>query len=231
MKKSTEILSEVKDILSTKWTTREGRKVPETANVQLGNHAVKLDATILYADMTDSTGLVKGYKDSFAAEIYKSYLSATCHIIRNQSGVITAFDGDRVMAVFMGNSKNSDAAKAALQITWITKKINAQVKLSYPNTSYQLQHAIGIDSSKLFVARTGIRNNNDLVWVGRAANYAAKLCALVSSSYSIYITGAVFGRLNDKAKYGGNPRECMWEKSHWKETGITVYRSSWWWKF
>lgn len=231
MKTSTEILLEVKDILASKWQTRDGRKIPEAADVKLGNDAVKLHGTVLYADMTDSTGLVKGYKDWFAAEVYKSYLSAACHIIRNQSGVITAFDGDRVMAVFIGDSKNSNAAKAALQITWITKKINAQIKQSYPNTSYQLQHAIGIDSSALFVVRTGIRNNNDLVWVGRAANYAAKLCSLVSTSYSIYITKDVFDHLNERSKNGGDPKRCMWDKSHWQAIGITVYRSSWWWEF
>ena len=153
MTSSSDILSEVKTILSTKWKTRDGRKVPEAVDVQLGNDAVTLDGTILYADMTDSTGLVKGYKDWFAAEVYKSYLSAACHVIRNQSGVITAFDGDRVMAVFIGDAKNSAAATAALQITWITRQVNEQIKKSYPNTSYKLEHAIGIDTSKLFVAR------------------------------------------------------------------------------
>ena len=173
MKSSSDILADVKAILSTKWKTRDGRKVPDAADVQLGNDAVKLEGTVLYADLTDSTGLVKDYKDFFAAEVYKSYLIAACHTIRNNSGVITAFDGDRVMAVFIGNSKNSDAARAALQITWITKQVNEQIKRSYSSTSYQIKHAIGIDTSPLFVARTGIRNNNDLVWVGRSANYAA----------------------------------------------------------
>jgi len=27
-------------------------------------------------------------------------------------------------------------------------------------------------------ARVGVREDNDIVWIGRAANYAAKLCAL-----------------------------------------------------
>ena len=152
MKSSDEILSEVRSILSTKWQTREGKKVPETENVKLGNDAVTLDGTVLYADLTDSTGLVKGYKDRFAAEIYKSYLSAACHIIRNQSGTISAFDGDRVMAVFIGNFRNSNAAKAALQISFITRQINAEIKKAYRNTSFTLEQAIGIDSSSLYVA-------------------------------------------------------------------------------
>jgi len=231
MKKSEEILTEVKNILSTAWQTRDGRKVPEPSDIKLGNDAVKLDGTVLYADITDSTGLVKGHKDWFAAEVYKSYLSAACYVIRNRSGVITAFDGDRVMAVFIGSTKNSDAAKASLQIKFITDKINEEIKKAYPTTSYRLQQAIGIHSSALFVARTGIRDNNDLVWVGQAANYGAKLCSLATETHPIHITKTVFDSLNETSKYSGAPRKSMWEKRTWTGMGLTVYRTSWHWKF
>jgi len=231
MKTSQEIMSDVRNILSTKWQTREGRKVPEAEDVKLGNDAVKLEGTVLYADLTDSTGLVNDYKDWFAAEIYKSYLVAACHIIRNNDGTITAFDGDRVMAVYIGTTKNSSAVKTALQIGFMVKEIKAAVKNAYPNTSYQLRQAIGIDTTDLFVARTGIRNSNDLVWVGRSANYAAKLCGLVDGSYSSFITESVYNVLSDETKYGGNPRRSMWEKSYWQEHGIAIYKSNWTWEF
>jgi class 3 adenylate cyclase len=231
MKSSNDILLEVENILGTKWSTRQGQKVPEAEDIKLGNDAVLLDGTVLYADMTDSTGLVGGYKNWFAAEVYKSYLSAACNIIRNNSGIITAFDGDRVMAVYIGKTKNSSAAKSALQISYIVREINSKIKAAYPTTAYQLQQAIGIDSSELFVTKTGIRNSNDLVWVGRAANYAAKLCSLSSSSYSVFITESVFNMLSDETKHGGNPKKCMWDKTVWREFGTTIYQSNWWWKF
>lgn len=231
MKTSAEILLEVRGILVTDWKTRDGKKVPEADEVRLGNDAVTLEGTVLYADLTDSTGLVNNYKDWFAAEVYKSYLVAACHIIRNNAGNITAFDGDRVMAVYVGDSQNSSAAKTALQISFIVKEINSEIKKVYPNTAYQLRQAVGIDSTKLFVAKTGIRNSNDLVWVGRSANYAAKLCALVDGAYSIFITEAVFNKLSDETKLGGNPRRSMWEKSHWQEHSITIYKSNWSWSF
>lgn len=231
MKTSQEIMADIREILSTKWQTREVRKVPEAEDVKLGNDAVKLEGTVLYADLNDSTGLVNGYKDWFAAEIYKSYLVAACHIIRNNSGTITAFDGDRVMAVYVGSMKNSSAAKTALQIGFMVKEINAAVKNTYPNTSYQLKQAIGIDTTDLFVARTGIRNSNDLVWVGRSANYAAKLCGLDDGNYTSFITESVYNILSDETKYGGNPRRSMWEKSYWQEYSIAIYKSNWTWKF
>lgn len=231
MKSSDDILTDVRNVLSTKWKTRDGRKVPEAEDIKLGNDAIKIGGTVLYADLTDSTGLVNGYKDWFAAEIYKSYLVAACHVIRNNGGTITAFDGDRVMAVYIGDAKNSSAAKTALQVGYIVKEINSAIKVAYPNTSYKMQQAIGIDSTELFVARTGIRNNNDLVWVGRAANYAAKLCGLVDGTYSNFITEGVYELLRDDVKYGGSPRKIMWTKAHWPERSITIYKSNWTWEF
>lgn len=228
---SKEIIAEINTIIGTRWAERDGRKVPEAEDIRLGNDAVSIAGTVLYADMADSTGLVNNFKDWFAAQIYKAYLVSTCRIIRINGGEITAFDGDRVMAVFFGDRKNTSAAKTALQIHFIVKEINKIVKSKYPNTSYQLSQAVGVDTSKLFVAKTGIRNANDLVWVGRAANYAAKLCSLGDITYSTHITESVFALLADEAKFGGNPRSLMWEKRMWTERNIVVYRSNWWWPF
>ncbi len=224
-----EILQEIRAIFEEKWTTREGRIVPDTEDISLGNEGVQLDATVLYADMADSTVLVDSYKHSFAAEIYKAYLIGSCRVIRERGGEITAFDGDRVMAVFVGTSKNTSAARSALQINAIVRDINSLLKESYPNTAYKLRHSVGIDTSSLLIARTGIRNANDLVWVGRAANYAAKLSALGDVNYPTHITEEVYKKLSDQAKFGGDPRKNMWEKRTWMDKGVTVYRSNWWW--
>ena len=226
-----DIQGEVAAIFAANWQRRKGRVIPEADNVKLGNDAVTLDATVLYADLTKSTALVDDYKDFFAAEIYKSFLVSACRVIRSEGGEVVAFDGDRVMAVYLGNSKNSSAARTALKINWTVRNVvNPAIKKQYPNTSYSVAHAVGIDSGKLFVARTGIRGSNDLVWVGRAANHAAKLCELRDAGYSSYITEGVYGMLIDAAKFAGSPRQNMWEKLRWSGTGRTVYRSSFWWK-
>lgn len=226
-----DIRTEVASILATNWKARDGLVIPEPESIRLGNDAVEISGTVLYADLADSTQLVDSYKSHFAAEIYKAYLMASCRIIRSDGGEITAFDGDRVMAVYLGDSKNSNAAKSALKINWAVKNvINPAIKKQYPNTSFEVAQAIGIDTSELFVARTGIRGSNDLVWVGRAANYAAKLCSLRDEGYSTFITEDVFSKLNEKSKLGGNPKRSMWEKVAWREKGLTVYRSNWWWQ-
>lgn len=224
-----DLCREVAEIFTTKWDVRDGRLVPDPDDVQLGNGAVKLDGTVLYADLVDSTGLVKAFHWWFAAEVYKSYLVCACRIIRENGGEITAFDGDRVMAVFIEEGRDSAAVRSALQINYaVTRIVNPQIKKTFPKTAYAVNHAVGVDRSVLYAARTGIRGANDLVWVGASANLAAKMCAL-REGYSTYISSSVYANLDEKTIYGGNPRQNMWEYRTWTAQGVTVYRSTFIW--
>ena len=221
----------VEEIFKEKWSTREGKKVPESEDLALGNDAVKLDGTVLYADLDDSTNLVDFYKPAFAAEVYKAYLNCAAKVIRSEGGIITSYDGDRIMAVYIGELKNTCAARSALKINYtVIKIINPLLKQYYPTTDYRVRQVVGIDTSELFVARTGIRGSNDLVWVGRAANYAAKLCSL-SADYPSRLTEAVYKKLNKSAKYSNNGGKPMWKEATWTNmNGMRIYRSTWRWR-
>jgi class 3 adenylate cyclase len=220
--------SEVETIFKEVWSKRDGTVVPESDDLKLGNDAVKLDATVLYADISGSTKLVDDYKPAFAAEIYKAFLHCAAKIIRAEDGVITAYDGDRVMGVYIGDSQNTSAARSALKINYARIYIiNEKLKKQYPKTTFSLQHTVGIDTSSLFIARTGIRGSNDLVWVGRAANYAAKLSAL-SPSYASYVTADVYNSMNKSQKVSSDGR-AMWTRLTWTEMDdMTIYGSTWW---
>src|SRR5437016_13452535 len=102
----TNLESAVREIFQSPWKERKGKVVPVPESLSPGNEAVKLQATVLYADMADSTDLVDSYERSFAAEIYKAYLRCAATIINSEKGTITAYDGDRVMAVFLDDLKN-----------------------------------------------------------------------------------------------------------------------------
>ncbi len=116
--------SEVRKILQEKWTTRSGRVVPETDDLKLSNDADTLEGTVLYADLDDSTKLVDTMSPKFAAEIYKSYLVCAARIIRSEGGTITGYDGDRIMAVFIGDDKNTVAARTGLKINFAVLKLS-----------------------------------------------------------------------------------------------------------
>jgi class 3 adenylate cyclase len=221
--------ADVKKIYSEQWSRRDGRKVPEDVDLKSGNDAVDIEVTILYADLDESTKLVDNYKDWFAAENYKTFLQCATKVIRSEGGHVRSFDGDRVMGVFFGASKNTSAVRCGFKIHWAVDKIvQPKLKDKYPNTKYVMKHVVGIDTSKIMVAKAGIRNSNDLVWVGRSANHAAKLSSL-SSATPTWITDKVYDNMHDNVKYDGD-RKNMWEERKWTaQNNRRIYRSNYTW--
>jgi class 3 adenylate cyclase len=217
--------SEVKNVLKSSWQMRQGSAVPSDSDIALANQGVELDGAVLYADLVDSTGLVLHHELTFAAEVYKSYLIAACRVIKTNGGSITAFDGDRVMAVFVGPSKCDNAARTALQIAWAVQQIvNPSIAVAYPAKQYRVRQAVGVDSGKLLVAKTGVRGSNDLVWTGLAANRAAKLCALRFGGFTSWITDSVFRGLHRNTQLDSNGQR-MWNVHPWVDQGIQVHGS------
>jgi class 3 adenylate cyclase len=108
--------------------------------------------------------------------------------------------------------------------------VNPAIKRQYPKSNYILKQVVGVDTSQIRVARTGVRGGNDLVWIGRAANYAAKLTELRLKP-STWITKDVFDVMSDNVKSGGNPSQNMWQNWKWTELGdYSIYSSTWWWR-
>jgi class 3 adenylate cyclase len=225
-----DLTTEVQSTFVSAWTEDAAMVVPAPAALRLhANHAKHLEsATVLYADLDGSTNMVDTLSWQSAAEVYKVYLRCASKIIKNEGGIITAYDGDRVMAVFAGNTKNTSAVTAALKINYaIEEVIRPAYAKQYRNSSFVVRHVIGIDTSALRAARIGVVGDNDLVWIGRAANYAAKLCNI--SERPLWITKAVYDRLMDSAKLSGTTN--MWQKRVWTpmnnmEIYCSTYRQS-----
>ncbi|MEQ1764299.1 MAG: adenylate/guanylate cyclase domain-containing protein, partial [Pyrinomonadaceae bacterium] len=209
-----DVTNDVDSTIAKEWDTRDGQVVPKTEDVKLAGGAVKLNATILYADLADSTKLAMDYDKRVAAKIFKCYLSSCSRIIKNFGGEIRSFDGDRVMGVFVGSTKNTAAAKTALTINWafmnlIKPKLEAKYA-TLKNGIYTLAQCVGVDTSEVLVVRGGVREQNDLVWIGRAPNIAAKLSSRRNSPYHSYITREVFIPMLEEAKYASDGR-LRWE--------------------
>lgn len=219
--------SEVKQILKDQWTVETTKGVPDPDQLRLSNHAKDLEtATVLYADLDGSTNMVEQYDWTFSAEIYKAYLRCAARIIAAEKGIVTAYDGDRIMAVFTGDAKNTRAVRAAMKINHaVVTIIRPAIGAQYPSKSFTLKHVIGVDTSQLRAARIGVRGYNDLVWIGRAANYAATLTNL--SEKPLWITKAVYDVMHKDVKYSSDG-ESMWEKRSWTAMNdMEIYRSDW----
>ena len=222
----------VKRIFKEQWQSRKGTKIPDPVDLALEkNDAVEFErATILYADLSGSTALVDSKDWRFSAEIYKTYLHCAAEIIKSEGGSITSYDGDRIMAVFIGGNQTTSASRCGLKINYaVLKIVNPALKIQYPSTDYLVRQVVGIDTSEIRAARTGVRGDNDSVWIGRAANYAAKLTEL-NQEERTWVTESAYNFMSDDMKFGGDPKRSMWTKFNWTEhDNRTIYGSTWHW--
>ncbi len=226
-----DLKSEVGKIFSERWSTRSGQVVPAPEDLKLSNDAVEFDnATVLYADLSGSTAMVNSKKWEFAAEVYKTYLYCAAKLVREESGTITSYDGDRIMGIFVGNKKCSQAVRCGLKINYAVQNIiNPALKSQYSQSEFKVKQVVGIDISSIRAARTGVRGGNDVVWVGRAANFAAKLTELDLSERT-WMTKDVYDKLSDDTKIGGNPPQNMWKSYKWsKNEDYQIFGSTYWW--
>lgn len=172
------IQQSVQDILNTDWNITNGTVVPKTEDIVLKNGGRLVDATYLYADLAGSSKLAKTVYKEVTAAVIRAYINTASRILRNYAGEIRSFDGDRVMAIFMGADKETRAVRAALAINWavveVLRPAMAKRWTSF-ESYYTINHGIGIDTGEALIVRGGVRDNNDLISVGEAPNQAAKL--------------------------------------------------------
>jgi adenylate cyclase len=226
-----DLTSETKDILDTNWDVRDGTVIPETDSVALKDGAVKIEATFLYADLAASSKLAESCPWETTAKIIRAYLHISIRLIRAYGGEIRSFDGDRVMGVFIGDLKNTHAVRCAREIFWMTEKIlgpNATKQFnSIKNNNITIRQCVGIDTGAAVAVRAGIRNNNDLVWIGRAPSLAAKLSDVREFPHCVYISDACFKKLAAADKKEGD--KDIWEARALTFGGnkVSVHRTSW----
>jgi class 3 adenylate cyclase len=135
-----ELRENVTRIFREQWSVVTKKFIAAPEDLRLGNEAGFYEsATVLYADLSGSTHMVDHHEWTMAAEVYKAYLDCAARIIKSQGGAIAAYDGDRIMAVFLNERKNTAAAKAALMINYaVLKIINPALKAQYPSVDFML---------------------------------------------------------------------------------------------
>ena len=234
---SDDIKSKVKQFMESNWDVRQATTVPGDSNLTLTGRVAKLDATVLYADMRSSSKLVDEVNQRVAGKIYQAFLYSVASIIHSNSGEITAYDGDRVMGIFIGDYKNTSATKSALMINHavinILEPMFEDHFKSLGKSGFKISHCIGIDTGSFLAVKAGLRNANDIVWIGRPPNLAAKLSEIREEDYTEYITSDVFKVLDASVKYGGKANELIWEQINYQylDENLTIYRSNYYQSF
>lgn len=186
--------------------------LPTVDDLTFGNSGEHLDVTVLYADISGSTSMVDELSDTIAAEYYKAFLHCASQIIKRNNGEIQAYDGDRVMALYVGASQSDDAVGTALELNYaVTEIINPTFQRVYRDAHRKLQFTVGVDSGRVLAIKVGVRAVGELAWIGGAANYAAKLNSFegLDHDYPIRITKQTYDKLTKDSLFGSDG-SMMW---------------------
>lgn len=223
----------VEALFGTQFNQRDGRVVPQTEDVALKDGAVKIEAAFLYADLAGSAKLAEQCPWSTTAKIIRAYLDCATRLIIKHGGQIRSFDGDRVMGVFIGNSKCSSASICGREIHWAVRKIIQPLAIkqfkSVRENGIEIRNCSGVDVGDVRAVRSGIRDNNDLIWIGKAASFSAKLSDIRKDGFSTYISQRVYEKLSHDAKFSSNG-EDMWSSEGFvfAGKGERVYKTASW---
>jgi class 3 adenylate cyclase len=208
------------------YTVDETTIVPDTdySKLTFGNKGVTCDFAFLYIDIRNSSKLHEKYGFIKAAKIYQSFHEINVSIINNNSGSVRAFDGDRVLGVFAGSTKNGNAVLAAMKIQWAIRN------LLNPTLETQITCGAGIDYGKTLVTKIGKgrdNNNNDLIWLGKASNHASHLAN--EANNSIIISTETHGVLPIDRKISSDKREFWTPKIITLKNGskVNCFESEW----
>ncbi len=225
-----ELTADVNQIIYRWLNIQEGRVVPTPEAVALVGGATKLEATFLYADLANSSILASEFDHSTTAKIIRAFLLSMSKLITQHGGKIVSFDGDRVLGVFVGPRKNTMAVKCALKMRYAVENIiNHKFQAHFSKLGqrpFDIIHGVGIDSGQVLIVRVGHKGSNDLSWIGRAPNLAAKLSSVRETDYKLYISEAVFVDIDGSLKNAPDG-EMLWEYLTFSFGGdqVPVYRT------
>ena len=201
--------------------------VPSTDTLTFGNDGKRVDVTILYADISGSTKMVDEVLDTRAAEYYKAFLHCASALIRRHGGDVQAYDGDRVMGVFIGEGHADNAVGAALELNnCVQEVINPIFSRTYADHQ-PISFTVGIDSGICLAVKVGVRAVGELAWIGSAANYAAKLNSFpgLDANFPIRVSAETFRRLTVPS-LNGSQGELMWDGPYADFPNRPHYRTS-----
>lgn len=214
----------------------EGKAIPDADDIAFGKVGRELELAMLFIDIRESTKIVDAFRRTTAARMYKSFLYGVATVARRWNGELRSFNGDGVLVAFIGSRKNTDAVHAAMNMKWygkdvLTPKLQKYFDNNKQAADLEFDFGIGIHSGTVLVVRGGIRgeNNNDLVWVGNATNYAVKYANAGSTPFNIHISESVYNQMLDEVKVVtvNGEKKNMWE---WTTVGgERMLRTSYQW--
>ena len=193
---------------------RSGRVFPDIDQMRIGE-AREFSLSVLHIDVDGYTNLMSGLTDSGKLRFMNSFLSEMGVTVRDYSGHVEKFVGDRVTAVFGIEGTTELRVKHCVNcaLTMLTK-IKYSINPYFESIKMPLfSCSVGLDYGTTWIARTGIHSSTQFSLVGNTVNLASELEEIASTN-QILLGGALYNNLSQDEQ-----NLCSQiELSHWTWT-------------
>jgi class 3 adenylate cyclase len=154
---------------------------------------VEIDATILFADLRDYTGLSRSKSSGAISELLDAFYDECAEAIWEHDGIVNKTMGDAVMAVFNFPIQQADHAAAAvrtvraIQQRWRGRR--ERLSHAFGPDSAKIAVGVGVDTGKVNFGEFG-RTHHDLTAIGTVVNVASRAQSAAAAG-EILVTEAV----------------------------------------
>lgn len=178
------VSDEVKDIFDTEFEFPHTETVPNVDDTDLtyANGETKkgkeITTCVLFVDIRNSVALNNEAYTKTMGRIYTAFTKSVLRAAAHCGGYVRNIIGDRVMVVFPEDNCFQNAVDCAITINHI-----AQYVIKPKVKDHDFSCGIGIDYGTMRCIKVGVEkhgtensDNKNLVWIGRPANMASRLC-------------------------------------------------------
>jgi adenylate cyclase len=195
-----EILTKINEYLIESYTHSDTDIVPKKDDLTFGNSVKEIShVVVFYVDMRKSRKILSDASSFWSVKIHKAFLSAVSYCIERRSGDLRSFNGDGLLAFFIGENDASRAVRAAMDVKGFVLEIN---KILTTNNINHVDFGIGIAQGTIIVAKSGKSGDDqtrqDLIWVGLPVYVAVELSELGKSNRNIWISNVVLNSVSDQ---------------------------------
>jgi class 3 adenylate cyclase len=185
-----DIVDKIEGYLNESYTRTETYGVPKVNDLTFGNSVKKMPhAVVMFIDMRKSRKILSDASDFWSIKIHKSFIRAVTHCLEKRDGHMRSFNGDGILAFFVGENAASRAVKSAMEIKGFVRELN---ELLLERDLKKVDFGIGIAQGKVQVAKSGKGGDNqtrqDLIWIGLPVYVAVELSNFGRFTRNIWIS-------------------------------------------
>lgn len=231
-----ETLEKIDAYLNQSYVQEEACVVPKRTDLTFGNNVKKmLFVVVMYVDMRKSRKILSDATTFWSVKIHRAFLLALTHSVERRDGHLRSFNGDGILAFFIGDKASSRAVRAAMDMKGIVLKLNEHLEKKNLNP---IDFGVGIAQGPVLVAKSGKAGDDltkqDLIWVGLPVYVAVELSDYAKAPYSIWISGKVRSSIGTEdyldVVYDDKDGDSMWveETRKFKSLGEQKVRATSW---